>query len=128
MLTKSTFRFGLAVLFFVSLTGLLSFAQFSANIQGIVQDPSGAGVPKAEVTLTNTATHVSTSAISDGSGNYRFSSLAPGSYSVTAERRRLRQVPARCDFADRADLERAHHAQGRLNLGGSQCQRRGSGG
>jgi hypothetical protein len=84
MSTKSTLRFGLALFLFVSLTGMLSFAQFSANLQGVVLDPSGAGVPKAEVDLTNTATHVSATTTSDGSGNYRFSSLAPGNYSVTA--------------------------------------------
>ena len=72
MLTKSTYRFGLAVLLFVSVTGLLTFAQFSASIQGIVQDPSGAGVPKAEVTLTNTATHVSASAICGRFGKLPF--------------------------------------------------------
>ena len=33
----------------------------------------------------NTATHVTTTTTADGSGNYHFGSLAPGSYSVTAE-------------------------------------------
>jgi len=63
----------------------VSWAQFSANIQGVVQDPSGAGVPRAKVDLTNTATHVTTITQTDSSGNYRFGSVAPGSYRVTAE-------------------------------------------
>jgi Carboxypeptidase regulatory-like domain/TonB dependent receptor len=61
------------------------FAQFSANIQGFVQDPSGAGLARAKVDLVNTATHVTATTTADSSGNYRFGSLAPGSYSVTAE-------------------------------------------
>jgi Carboxypeptidase regulatory-like domain len=63
----------------------VAFAQFTANIQGVVQDPSGAGVAAARVNLVNNATHVTATTTADGSGNYRFSSLAPGAYSVTAE-------------------------------------------
>jgi outer membrane receptor protein involved in Fe transport len=60
-------------------------AQFSASIQGVVQDPSGAGVGKAKVELVNSATQVTISTTSDASGDFRFSSLAPGSYSVRVE-------------------------------------------
>src|SRR6185437_12103337 len=49
------------------------------------QDPSGAGLANAKVDLTNTATHVTATTTADGSGNYHFGSLAPGSYSVIAE-------------------------------------------
>ena len=62
-----------------------AFAQFTASIQGIVQDPSGAGVGKATITVTNVATSVSVVATSDGDGNYRLVSLAPGDYKITAE-------------------------------------------
>src|SRR5882724_10039762 len=61
----------------------VALAQFTASIQGVVQDPSGAGLAGARVNLVNNATHVTTTA--DASGNYHFGSLAPGSYSVTAE-------------------------------------------
>jgi len=63
----------------------LAFAQFSGSIQGVVQDPSGANVPNAKVTLVNRATHVTASSMSDASGNYRFVSLAPGDYDITVE-------------------------------------------
>ena len=66
-------------------TSRLSVAQFTGNVQGTVQDPSGAGIPKATVTLVNAATKVSAIATTDTSGGYRFVSLAPGSYTVTAE-------------------------------------------
>jgi len=60
-------------------------AQFTANIQGLIQDPSGAGVAKAQVLLVNTATGVQKTTTSDPSGNYRFISLAPGSYKMSVE-------------------------------------------
>src|SRR3954451_23462567 len=62
-----------------------AFAQFTASIQGEVQDPSGAGVAKATIQLVNTATGVTTTTTSDLGGNYRFVSLAPGNYKITAE-------------------------------------------
>ncbi len=62
-----------------------AFAQFTASVQGLVQDPTGAGVAKAQITLTSTATGVKKTAASDSSGNYRFVSLAPGSYKISVE-------------------------------------------
>src|SRR6185437_7866761 len=63
----------------------LCFAQFTSNVQGIVQDSSGAVVPKATITLVNNATQNTRSATTDADGNFRFLSLAPGSYKLTVE-------------------------------------------
>jgi hypothetical protein len=60
-------------------------AQFSGSIQGTVSDAGDASVPKAKVTLVNTDTQVAQDTISDDTGSYRFVSLAPGPYMVTAE-------------------------------------------
>src|SRR5438874_8155970 len=62
-----------------------AWAQFTGNIQGNVEDPSGAAVAQAKVTLVNLGTQVTASTTTDGSGNYRFLSLAPGSYKITVE-------------------------------------------
>src|SRR5215469_8363251 len=62
-----------------------SWAQFSGSIQGTVQDPAGAVVPNAKVQLKNTDTSVTSTTNSDSEGNYRFVSLAPGSYEITAD-------------------------------------------
>ena len=76
---------------FASLCALSSFwrlpcfAQFTASIQGVVQDQSGAGVAKASIQLVNIATGVTKIATTDPSGNYRFVSLAPGSYKMIVE-------------------------------------------
>jgi len=75
----------------ISLCSLLAlwaapaFAQFTANIQGVIQDPTGAGVAKAQIELLNVATGERKAAASDSSGNYRFVSLAPGNYKITVE-------------------------------------------
>src|SRR5437764_7712438 len=59
--------------------------QFTASIQGVVQDQSGAGVAKASVQLVNVATGVVKQATTDTTGNYRFVSLAPANYKITVE-------------------------------------------
>jgi carboxypeptidase family protein len=68
---------------------LLSFltparAQVSASIKGIVTDPSGAPVPGATVTSTNTETGAVRSATTDEGGRYQMVWLAVGRYEVTA--------------------------------------------
>lgn len=57
-------------------------AQFSGSVQGVVQDPSGAGVANATVRSGNKDTPVTKTAKSDDSGNFRFISLPPGSYRI----------------------------------------------
>jgi hypothetical protein len=59
--------------------------QFTANIQGVVEDQSGAGVAKASIQLVNVGTGVTKTANTDAAGNYRFVSIAPGNYKITVE-------------------------------------------
>lgn len=56
----------------------------TASIRGSISDPSGAAVPKAAITATNTATGVKSSTASDASGLYNFQFLPIGSYTVDA--------------------------------------------
>lgn len=65
-------------------SGLQALAQFSAGVQGSVQDASGAAIPNATVTLVNVNTNVTQTTTSDSTGVYRFVSLAPGDYTVSA--------------------------------------------
>src|SRR5262245_48904022 len=60
-------------------------AQFTASIQGRVEDPSGAAVAQAKISLLNVATQASATTTSDATGGFRFLSLAPGAYKITAE-------------------------------------------
>ena len=54
-----------------------------AMLSGRVADPSGAVVPNAEVVLRNTATGVVESARTDSNGNYTFSGVDAGAYSLS---------------------------------------------
>jgi len=59
-------------------------AQGTAQINGIVKDPSGAVLPGVEVTATQTATSVSRQAVSDERGNFALTNLPIGPYKVEA--------------------------------------------
>jgi hypothetical protein len=55
-----------------------------ATLTGSVIDPSGAVLKDATVTVTNEATNVSASTVSNETGRYTIPSLRPGTYSITA--------------------------------------------
>ena len=58
----------------------------TAKILGQVSDLSSAVLPDARVTVTNTATKVVSTTQSDRSGNFQFTQLPIGSYTVSAEK------------------------------------------
>lgn len=60
-------------------------AQETADIVGTVTDASGAVLPGASVTLTNTGTNVSQTAPTSASGDYVFNLLQVGTYTVKVE-------------------------------------------
>lgn len=60
-------------------------AQTTGKVRGIVQDPSGAIIAGAKVTITNKATNVSATVQSSGQGEYQFNDLLPGEYKVAVE-------------------------------------------
>src|SRR5690348_82636 len=60
-------------------------AQYRAGIQGVVEDPTGAGVPGATLTLTNKDTGIVQTATSNADGVYNFLSLPPGNYSIKVD-------------------------------------------
>ena len=63
---------------------LTMMAQVGAgSIQGTVTDASGAVVKDAQITVTNTSTNASRSAVSSEAGSYGFPSLPVGNYKVT---------------------------------------------
>src|SRR5471030_214856 len=77
----------LALLFLLSLGIPTASAQFdTASVVGTVKDTSGATVPDAKVTLTNTQTGVSVIRTTSSDGNYEFVTVRPGVYLVSAEK------------------------------------------
>ncbi|QNI30666.1 TonB-dependent receptor [Alloacidobacterium dinghuense] len=74
------------LLFITSLMAGSGFAQTdTARIQGTVTDPTGAVVPNATITVTNTDQGRSFAATSDGSGNFTVSGLTRGNYSIKVD-------------------------------------------
>src|SRR5690349_19524696 len=62
--------------------GLL-MAQGEGKIAGAVSDPSGAAVPNAKVTVTETATGFARIAVTDSLGLYAVTSLRPAIYDLS---------------------------------------------
>jgi outer membrane receptor for ferrienterochelin and colicin len=58
----------------------------TATLSGVVHDSSGAVVPQVKIALKSTAKGTTRVTATDGEGNYRFSSVEPGTYEVRAER------------------------------------------
>jgi hypothetical protein len=74
----------LVCLFVLTPTALL-FAQTGGTgiVVGTVTDPSGAAVPGATITLTDTATNGERTAITNEAGRYNFPNVPPGNYNLT---------------------------------------------
>ena len=60
-------------------------AQGTADVVGTVTDNSGSVVPNAKVTVKNLDTNLTRSLQTDASGQYSFTLLPVGNYSVTVE-------------------------------------------
>src|SRR5437899_3161370 len=56
----------------------------NATLSGTVSDVSGALIPGVEITAKHRDTGVVTSVVTNESGTYRFGSLQPGPYQVSA--------------------------------------------
>src|SRR5690242_7091795 len=76
-----------AVLATLLLTSATAFGQTSttATVRGTVQDASGAVLPGATVTATNTGTKAAQTATTDSRGQYLFAGLFPGTYDLKVE-------------------------------------------
>jgi Carboxypeptidase regulatory-like domain len=75
-----------ALLFAILISGVAINAQLTtADIVGTVYDSSGAVLPNATVTVMNEGTHEARSTQSGSAGQYAFTSLLPGNYSVKVE-------------------------------------------
>ncbi len=75
-----------AAIILLALTGVpKSNAQATdSNIVGTVTDATGAAIPAAKVTATNTATNVKYDTVSNMDGEYRLNNVPIGNYTITA--------------------------------------------
>jgi hypothetical protein len=83
-LLRNAAWFGCLVAMLVLMCAGTAMAQLSGKgaITGTVTDKSGAVVPNANVAATNGATGITTATKTTASGNYNFSNLDPGIYTV----------------------------------------------
>lgn len=91
------------------LAGIAS-AQFKASVQGTIKDTTGALVPEAKITLTNTETGKSQETTASDEGFYRLSGLAPGKYKMAIEKtgykqKVLEEVLVSAEAAQGVDVE-----------------------
>ncbi len=79
-----TFRDSTLLLVFLFFSVSAGFCQLTtADILGTVTDATGAVVPNAEITLTNLGTNEKRTTQSNGSGDYSFTLLPVGHYSIS---------------------------------------------
>jgi hypothetical protein len=86
---------GLLLLSQTASLGWLSADELGARIRGTITDPSGAGVPEAQVTATNSGTHVAVTVPSADDGAFQFLTLPIGEYDVTVTKAGFRNFTAR---------------------------------
>ena len=69
-----------------TLAALPGFAQFdTADVLGTVKDPTGGVVAKASVVLLNQSTGIQAKTTTDDNGEFMFSNVKIGKYTLTAE-------------------------------------------
>jgi len=81
-----TMRYVVCISVFFTLLGSLSAQVNKANLTGIVRDSTGAPAVAVQIRLTNSATGLVATQMTDDSGFYRFTLLDRGLYRLEAER------------------------------------------
>ncbi len=85
MMFRRTVLFALLMPVLLLASARVAFGQLDqGTITGVIEDPSGAAIPGAAVTLTNVDLGQVLKSTTDGSGVYVFSPVKIGNYSITA--------------------------------------------
>lgn len=101
---------GLLLAAVVVLTPVVAVGQvLYGAIVGNVTDSSGATVPGATVTIVNTETNLTRTAVTDESGAYSFTNVLPGPYNVTVSLQGFREyvrtgLPVSANTISRSDV------------------------
>ena len=67
------------------ISGLAFTQSFQGSLRGRILDPSGAAVQSAKLTITDEATKLGRSTITNDQGEYAFNAVTPATYTVNAE-------------------------------------------
>jgi Carboxypeptidase regulatory-like domain/TonB dependent receptor len=90
-LQKSLYWIVVFAFVFALLLGGQTFASVTASISGTVKDATGASLPGATVTATDTGTGINQTRTTNAQGFYSFQELPLGSYVVTVEQKGFKQ-------------------------------------
>ena len=97
---KSAYRFTLALsVCLLLLVPVSVFAQTTGTVEGAVTDQSNAPLPGVTVELTSPNLQGTRTAVTSADGRYRFPSVPPGPYTVTAELAGFGKVQKRATVA-----------------------------
>ncbi len=72
------------VLFVLGMCGVMQAQYDNGSLVGTIRDTTGAPIPNAAVTITNTATGIATDVKSNGTGDYEVPTLRVGVYKISA--------------------------------------------
>ncbi|MBZ5590285.1 MAG: carboxypeptidase regulatory-like domain-containing protein [Acidobacteriia bacterium] len=92
--------------------GLL-LASPTGSISGFVKDASGAIVPMAKITLTNTATNAQLATLTAANGEFQFPQLAPSTYSLVVEAKGFKRAVSTAVV----QVDQITHAEFNLEVG-----------
>src|SRR6185312_3508272 len=89
-------RYAVALSIFLGLpVAVFAQASYEAQVRGAVTDPTGAVVPGATVTLTDTSTGIAVVRKTDSRGLYTLNGLRPGGYNLFVESNGFRRFESR---------------------------------
>jgi len=95
-MTKRACFKGIVLVCAIALFGFIQpvvFAQLTtAGIVGTVSDPSGSRIPGVTVTTLQVETSTPTTTTTDSSGNYTFTNLHIGTYSITFQKEGFQRI------------------------------------
>ena len=86
---------GLVVFLCMLLAAGSAIAQDTASITGTVTDPTGAAIPNAKVTITNTDKGINRSGTTNSTGDYLFAALPIGKYDLTVTAQGFKEYQAK---------------------------------
>ena len=75
--------FAVTLMLILAVVTVVAQVGTQASLGGTIQDPTGAVIAGAQLTVRNLATGETTNAVSDGRGTYNVLALNPGTYSIT---------------------------------------------
>ena len=75
---------GLLSVLLLLLAGTASAQVSTASVNGVIRDPKGSVIPGASIVLASVDTSVEHTSVSNGSGEYVFLNITPGSYTISA--------------------------------------------